>query len=124
LVITSTVVTAAATTTGVVATTSLAACQVAPYFKIAAIEAGDMSGAPPLGPQYLYDPMSNDDDKLQFSPDISVGAIFSLSPTGQLEFSVTDLWGTQVILLSDQDAHVCHIRSIFRLLLINFVECW
>jgi hypothetical protein len=124
LVITSTVVTAAATTTDAVATTSLAACQVAPYFKIVAIEAAVMSGVPPLDPQYLYDPMSNDDDKLQFSPDISVGAIFSLSPTGQLEFSVTDMWGTQVILLSDQDAHVCHLPSISRLLLTNFVECW
>jgi len=90
--------------------TTLAACQVAPYFKIVVTESGTR-GEPPLAPQYLYDPESVDDDKLQFTSDPNQSAVFSLSPTGQLEFTVQDMWGTDVVLLSDQDSHVRFLQS-------------
>jgi hypothetical protein len=51
--------------------------------------------------------MSNDDDKLQFTTNAAQGSVFSITPTGQLEFTVVDIWGSTVILLSDQDSHVC-----------------
>jgi hypothetical protein len=61
-----------------------------------------------MPPQYLYDSFSVDDEALSFTTDFSQGLIFSLNATGQLEFTVTDIYNKEVQLISEQDIQVYH----------------
>ncbi|RDW85652.1 hypothetical protein BP5796_03977 [Coleophoma crateriformis] len=73
-------------------------CVVPPYFVILAEAAG-------MAVQYLWDPNPMGDDQLSFTSEKSQSVIFSLSSYGQLEFTVTDLRGNPVLLLSNQDTY-------------------
>jgi hypothetical protein len=75
-------------------------CSLPPYFTITVNETG-------MPPQYLYDPFSVDDEALSFTTDFSQGLIFSLNATGQLEFTISDIYNNVVQLISEQDIQVC-----------------
>lgn len=80
-------------------------CVMPPYFTILVNETGH-------APQYLYDPDSVNDDALSFTYDLDQSAVFSLTNTNQLEFSVVNAFGTPVVLISEQDVQVCYQLSL------------
>ncbi|TAQ89368.1 hypothetical protein B7494_g2321 [Chlorociboria aeruginascens] len=102
--------TASQTSTSSTTVTSLASasptCALPPYFKITVNATG-------MPPQYLYDPNSIDDDALSFTTNRSNSLVFSLTPTGQLQFNVTDIFNRPVILVSEQDTQNAGNEAVF-----------
>ena len=95
--------------TGTIASPTAAptsSCILAPYFTILVNETGTQA-------QYLYDPNSVDDEALSFTNDPSQSLIFSLTQSGQLEFTVTDIWNNPVLLVSEQDVQNAGNEAVF-----------
>jgi hypothetical protein len=93
--------TTTASSSPVSSSSAVPSCSLPPYFTITVNETG-------MPPQYLYDPFSVDDEALSFTTDFSQGLIFSLNATGQLEFTISDIYNNVVQLISEQDIQVCY----------------
>lgn len=96
----------AVATSSVALPTSTSSCALPDYFTILVNETGS-------APQYLYDPNSIDDDELSFTTDSTQSLVFSLTSSGQLEFTVTDIWGAPVLLVSEQDIQNAGNEAVF-----------
>lgn len=70
-----------------------------PYFTILVNQTGEPT-------RYLYDPHSIGSEALSFTDDPAQSLVFSLTRVGQLTFNVTDIFGRNVSLLSEQDIQV------------------
>lgn len=81
-------------------------CALPPYFTILVNETG-------AAPQYLYDPNSINDEALSFTDDPTQSLIFSLTSSGQLEFTVTNIWNQPVLLISEQDVQNAGNEAVF-----------
>jgi len=81
-------------------------CALPPYFTILVNETG-------AAPQYLYDPNSINDEALSFTNDPTQSLIFSLTSSGQLEFTVTNIWNQPVLLISEQDVQNAGNEAVF-----------
>ncbi|TAQ84002.1 hypothetical protein B7494_g7670 [Chlorociboria aeruginascens] len=64
-------------------------------------------------PLYLYDQIPTDDSTLSLTSNSSQSLVFSLTSMGQLSFSITDVFGNDVTLISEQDAGNAGNEAIF-----------